>query len=189
MKIVPPKQHVMISYNWGSKKIAKLIYDVLVQLNIPVWMDTEGGMSQGNIHVAMAEGVENAFCIVALITKAYEDSKNCRKELNYSDTQNKEIYPCLVEEGYQGSGWLGLIIAGQLYFDFRRGDEEEVAKNLANAIKGKFSRQILGKNILGKLTDEQIFYNNFRGRVYHLSNPGNCVSSYFYFKMDTSKGE
>ena len=68
MKIIPPKEHVMISYNWGSKKIAKLIYDVLVQLNIPVWMDENGGMEGGcDIYEAMANGVEKAFCIVSLI--------------------------------------------------------------------------------------------------------------------------
>ena len=82
---------------------------------------------------------------MSLISKKYEISKNCRKELSYSDSQNKHIYPCMVEKGYGGAGWLGLIIAGQLYFDFRRGDEQAVAGNLANAIKEKFGKGSLHK--------------------------------------------
>ena len=47
---------------------------------IACWMDIKGGMS-GSINEAMAEGVENAACILPFMTQAYQDSKNCKKEL------------------------------------------------------------------------------------------------------------
>ena len=37
-------QHVMLSYNWGSKVVVSQIYKILVDSGIRTWMDVNGGM-------------------------------------------------------------------------------------------------------------------------------------------------
>jgi hypothetical protein len=37
-------KHVMLSYQWDSQKIVTDVYRSLHAHNIPLWMDTQGGM-------------------------------------------------------------------------------------------------------------------------------------------------
>ena len=183
--------HIMISYNWGSQDIAKKIAQILKNHNIPVWIDIDGGISTGDINVAMAEGVENAKAIVCLVSEKYEKSKNCRKELSYSDVQNKIIFPCMVDKGYNGKGWLGILTAGLLYHDFRHGNEENVGEGLAKAIADQLKLNIGEKTspVDGEKPDEEkpeltaleIFNQNFKGRVFRYKNFARGDSSYVHF--------
>jgi hypothetical protein len=63
--------------------------------------------------------VENSMVVCPFLTKKYQDSKNCKKELNYSDCCNKDIVPCMAEPNFKATGWLGLLTAGMLWIDFR----------------------------------------------------------------------
>ncbi|CAF2846162.1 unnamed protein product [Rotaria sp. Silwood2] len=71
----------------------------------------------------------------------YQDSKNCKLELQYAQTQGKRIIPCIVSDkkGWKPSDWLGLITAGLLYINFKGDDSEEniqlKAKELCDRIK------------------------------------------------------
>ena len=38
------KKHVMLSYQWDSQTIVTDVYQCLHAHNIPLWMDTQGGM-------------------------------------------------------------------------------------------------------------------------------------------------
>ena len=161
--------HIMISYQWDSKPYARKIAQILKNHNIPIWMDEEGGISSGDINTAMAEGVQNALAIVCLVSEKYEKSKNCKKELTYSDVRNKIIFPCMVDkkkdgEDYNGDNWLGLLIAGLLWTDFRDIDVENAGKKLVKQI----TEQVNFKP--KELSKEEIFNKNFKGRVFH------CIS-------------
>ena len=171
----------MISYNWGhSKDHAKKIAQILKDHNLPIWMDIEGGMAGGNIYAAMAEGVDKAKAVICLVSKNYSESVNCKKELCTAASQNKIILPCLVDDDYAGQGgWLGLIIAGELYFDFRKGKNE--GEGLIRSIYKQL--KIEPQNVVAntpiklessekQLSQEEIFDKNFKGRVYHYYNKG-----------------
>ena len=133
--------------------------------------------------------------IVCLVSQKYQKSPNCKKELAYADSQNKHIFPCMVEEGYKGAGWLGLIIAGKLYHDFSRVGEsvQEIAKRLAQAIKDKFKDEFrdansnvddstnTGSQKEVESTEQEMFIKNFKGKVYHFNNPDRQKSSRVYF--------
>ena len=53
-------------------------------------------------------------------TNYFQDSKNCKKELNYADAQDHvNVVPIMAQKDWKASGWLGIITAGLLWMDFR----------------------------------------------------------------------
>eukprot|EP00457_Paulinella_chromatophora_P001651 gb/GEZN01001653.1/.p1 GENE.gb/GEZN01001653.1/~~gb/GEZN01001653.1/.p1 ORF type:complete len:888 (+),score=95.88 gb/GEZN01001653.1/:27-2666(+) len=121
----PPKEkHVMLSYNWDIQPLVKRVYHALVAKGVPVWLDIMGGM-KGNINLAMANAVENAGCIVPFMTQKYQDSRNCRKELNYADARSVPMVPVKSQQDWIQSSWLGAVVAGLLWVDAGQGLMED----------------------------------------------------------------
>ncbi|CAD5124205.1 unnamed protein product [Dimorphilus gyrociliatus] len=117
-------KHVMLSYQHGIQPMVEIIYNGLEKLGISVWMDIKGGMT-GNINESMAYGVDNAAAVCCFMTHQYSESKNCKKELNYTDSQDIEIVPVMAEKSFKATGWLGIITAGLLWIDFRENNNME----------------------------------------------------------------
>ena len=164
---------VMISYNWDHQDLAKNICQTLKSQGIPTWLDIENGIQSGDVNEAMANGVQNALAVVCLVSKKYELSRNCRKELTYADSNNKLIFPCMVDSNYKkASNWLGLIVSGLLYFDFTKEETstEELATSLAKAISVKLGDKLSKTKVLSREENNKrqmdIFNRNFRGKVY-----------------------
>ncbi|XP_074655014.1 uncharacterized protein LOC141908741 [Tubulanus polymorphus] len=111
-------RHVMLSYQWDRQELVKRVFKGLKVRGINVWMDIEGGMS-GDINESMAKGVDGAACVCCFMTNKYQDSKNCKRELTYADSQEKTIIPAMTEPSWKATGWLGIITAGLLWIDFR----------------------------------------------------------------------
>lgn len=121
----------MLSYQWDSQELVQAVFERLDALGYDVWMDIQDGMS-GNINEAMAEAVEGAHVVCPFLTEAYSKSKNCKKELNYTDSLDKDIVPCMAAR-FKPSGWLGLITAGMLWMDFRNPDN--IDNSIASLVK------------------------------------------------------
>lgn len=131
-------KHVMLSYQWDVQDLVKKIYDHLSAMGIPVWMDIQGGMA-GNINDSMAQGVDGAAVVCPFMTTKYQDSKNCKKELNYADHMEVAIVPVMAENSFKATGWLGIITAGALWIDFRKTDNmnnriESLAKEIMSQV-------------------------------------------------------
>ncbi|CAF1118061.1 unnamed protein product [Rotaria sordida] len=110
--------HVMLSYHWDNKELVSKIYKVLKSRNIRVWMDIHGGISFNLFH-SMADGIENAAVVCCFMTSKYQSSRNCEKELLYADRRRVPIIPCRLIRDWEPSTWLGLVIAGLVWVDFR----------------------------------------------------------------------
>jgi len=82
----------MISYQWDSQQLAKQVYFFLTKCGQHVWMDIEGGIIN-DINKSMAYAVENASIIIPVMTQMYQESHNCKKELNYADDRRVPIIP------------------------------------------------------------------------------------------------
>eukprot|EP01045_Picozoa_sp_COSAG04_P047641 COSAG04_NODE_17886_length_456_cov_1.689076_2_plen_70_part_01 len=68
-----------------------------------------GGMA-GDIYGSMAEGVSGAFVVVAFMSQQYQESENCRLELQFAKQSGVPILPAMVEGGgWRPSGWLALL--------------------------------------------------------------------------------
>ena len=67
----------------------------------------------------MADGVQNAVCVLAFMTQQYEDSPNCKSELKFARDRGVPIVPIMFQGGgWRAGGWLGLITAGALWIPF-----------------------------------------------------------------------
>lgn len=149
-------KHVMLSYNWDHQELVDACYRYLTDLGVPCWMDIHGGIGKGaaNINEAMAVGVENAACVIPFITEQYQNSKNCRKELNYADNQEIPVIPVMADKNkkYKPTKWLGIIVAGLLYFDLRNPTKfDETLKQLAIEIQHRHPELIKGSAKLSAL--------------------------------------
>eukprot|EP00794_Sanderia_malayensis_P018430 gene18430-20280_t len=123
--------HVMLSYNWESKAQVLRIKKELKKLGYKTWMDVD--KMHGDLNERMAEAVEGAAVVVVFMTQKYEESHNCKKELNYADDKRKKIVPVKLEPKYKPSKALGLIVAGKLYTVFS--GESQFESNFADLRK------------------------------------------------------
>jgi hypothetical protein len=74
----------------------------------------------------MADGVENAAVVCCFMTPKYQNSRNCEKELLYAERRRVSIIPCRLTRDWEPSTWLGLLIAGLVWVDFRETTEANV---------------------------------------------------------------
>ena len=98
-------------------------------------MDIKGGM-KSYMMASMSTGVQGAKIVVCFCTEKYQNSKNCQTELKYALTLEIPIIPVICDIGYTGQqfedvdfdpakwpcDWLGAVIAGLVYVDFRKDD-------------------------------------------------------------------
>ncbi|CAM4811676.1 unnamed protein product [Rotaria magnacalcarata] len=119
-KSIPEGKHVMLSYNWNSHDIVSKIYHILRKENIPVWFDANGDMKD-NMYESLADGVENAVVICCFITSNYEESGNCKLELQYAQKRYKTIIPCILDDAnvWKPADWLEDIVREKNCIDFR----------------------------------------------------------------------
>nr|KAG5693301.1 hypothetical protein BaRGS_008377 [Batillaria attramentaria] len=110
--------HVMLSYQWDDQPVVKEICGKLRKNQLKVWMDVDN--MEGSLPQAMAEAVEGAFVVLTCMSKKYKDSQACRQEACYAFDKRKQIIPLKMQTDYEPDGWLGLIVAGKLWYDFSK---------------------------------------------------------------------
>ena len=152
--------HVMLSYNWKHQKLVQKIYEHLSKAGIDCWMDIQGGMKVKMME-SMSEGVEKASVVIVFCSKEYQTSENCQIELKYAHDLEIPILPVICDKNYtrqrKGSGiknpaewpssWLGALIAGKIYVDFRDEMPEGFKKSLTDLIgKINLSKQTKRSN-------------------------------------------
>jgi hypothetical protein len=104
----------MISYAWKDKEVCHALADRLIGDKIKVWIDRD--KMSGDIYASMADAVDNSDCILLCISESYFNSVNCQREARYAADRHRPIIPIKVTPKYEPVKWLGLIIAGKLYF-------------------------------------------------------------------------
>ncbi|KAJ3345881.1 hypothetical protein HDU83_003665, partial [Entophlyctis luteolus] len=104
---------VMLSYSWVHQSVVLRVKAELESRNFSVWMDVE--KMHGNINDRMYEGVTKSSVIVPFLSKEYEGSRQCKKELNCADEMEKTILPVRLDMG--PFTWSSIICARILYVD------------------------------------------------------------------------
>jgi len=122
------QKHIMLSYNWGAQPLVLRIYDVLKSEGFNVWMDIKGGM-KNNINASMAEGVEGAYLVLVFMTQKYQESANCSRELQYATSRRVPFIPIKAQPyPWEQSGWLGLLMSGELWVEVINEDDIQAKK-------------------------------------------------------------
>ena len=108
---------------------AKLLLEAA---GLRVWFDED--CMHGDLHEAMAQGIEDSALFLCVTSQEYQDSQSCMRELKYADRRKKTIIH--VSTGFRPTGGLDLIIGGLLYYKLPRDNEQMINKvmmELANA--------------------------------------------------------
>jgi len=143
------QQHIMISYNTGSRELCLKIKKELESMGHRVWIDVE--QISGSSLEAMANAVENSFCVLMCVTEKYRQSINCRAEAKYAFGQNKHIIPLIMQHGFENpQGWLGLIMGDKIFVNFMKYDFVESIRRLKSeidSIRGENKSETCNSNI------------------------------------------
>ena len=112
--LLPDGKHAMLSYQWNVQGQVAQIKDLLNQRNVKCWMDIDGGM-KNDIYDSMAEGVQDAACLICFMTQAYQDSVNCKLELKFAQQSGVPIIPVMMQADFAAKGWLAILTAGSIW--------------------------------------------------------------------------
>merc|ERR1719272_1159826 len=112
--LLPAGKHAFLSYQWDVQEQVKEIKEKLKQRNVKCWMDIDGGM-KSNIYDSMAEGLQGAACVVCFMTQAYQDSANCKLELQFAQQSGVPIIPVMMQANFAAKGWLGILTSGSIW--------------------------------------------------------------------------
>ncbi|XP_057297820.1 uncharacterized protein LOC130628821 [Hydractinia symbiolongicarpus] len=136
------KWDIMISYHQASgMKYMKKIKTALLQKGYSVWVDED--QVYGNLGERMSEGVARSELILLLLSKGYEDSKNCQKEYNLTSAQHKKAICVMVEEGYKppSDHILNLIKGSNMYYPLYKDDDDAYFHNLLKDISKQLTKE------------------------------------------------
>ena len=104
-----------------------------IQLNHSYFRRFDEDDMTGSCLDSMAEGVEDAAVVIICYSSAYKASANCRQEAQYTFRIQKPVIPVRVQEKYRADGWLGFLLASELYFDMCTSDKLD--ENLPKLLK------------------------------------------------------
>lgn len=113
-KIKPLLPDGKCSYQWDVQDQVKAIKHLLSNRGVLCWMDVDGGM-KSNIYDSMAEGLQGAACVVCFMTQAYQDSANCKLELQFAQQSGVSIVPVMMQDNFTAKGWLGILTSGSIW--------------------------------------------------------------------------
>lgn len=157
---VSDENKVMISYAWGkpphaNMDLAKRVDEYISARGFSVWRDVNNDAMKGNILDSMAEAVHGANAILVLVTRTYKESINCKAEFTFARKLKKKIVPLLAEEGYdfEMDGWLGLALAGTLYYSAT--NLPSLSNALNDMIAKEFASQKSRRVSLSKLPPQE----------------------------------
>ncbi|KAJ3032736.1 hypothetical protein HDV00_007174 [Rhizophlyctis rosea] len=104
---------LMLSYQWDHQPMVLRLRQALQQRGFSVWMDLN--QMHGNVYEKMYEAVTKCRVVCTCLTKKYELSANCKRELCFAADLRKSIIPARLDRG--PFTWTALVVAGQLYIE------------------------------------------------------------------------
>ncbi|KAJ3107687.1 hypothetical protein HK100_003535 [Physocladia obscura] len=99
---------------WDSQHTCAQIRDALKAVGLKVWMDID--QLKGNIHAAMTDGVAKCNIFIPLLTVKYQESANCRIEIQFANNNSKPIIPIrLALPSEDAVGSVFMLTTGMIY--------------------------------------------------------------------------
>ena len=130
------KKHIMISYCHKQQALVWQIWARLKQRGVNIWIDKT--KMQGDMYDKMAKGVQNASHVICCVSEDYFNSDACRSEAQYSKELKRDMIFVKIQQNYRPEDWLGLIMAGKIYYEMHNADEIEKKIDMVLAyVEGK----------------------------------------------------
>ena len=126
-------QHIMISYNTGSRELVLKIKEKLESYGYKIWIDIND--IHGSSLESMANAIENSFVVLICVSERYRESINCQAEAQYAFKIKKPIIPLILQKGYENvSGWLGILMGDKIFINFTKYEMDECFKRLKHEV-------------------------------------------------------
>ena len=101
--------HIFISYSRVDTDIMYRVKNFLLFHKFNVWTDENLQPRTPSWADAIQEAIENAYCLVVLLSPDAKKSRWVKEEMRYADMQNIRIFPLLVRGNEQNSVPFGFI--------------------------------------------------------------------------------
>jgi hypothetical protein len=90
-------KHIFISYRSTEFDFAYKLAQSLAEAGYPIWMDRLGGILPGmDWQKALEDGVDEAFALVAILSRNYLSSTWCEREYKRADMKHIPIIPACI---------------------------------------------------------------------------------------------
>ena len=133
----PPtiKDHrVFISYSRKDSEIAKRICDLLDNMNVSYWIDTDGVYSGDHFKEIIVKAISSSEIVMFLSSEYSNQSDNVAKEISLADKYDKIIIPVRLDNSPMHPR-IDYDLSGIDFVDLYSFEEKSIAK-LRNAILG-----------------------------------------------------
>lgn len=114
--------NIFLSYQWKSQEKVRKLYNELIKHEcFNVFMDIYKIKAGMNLYATLAVNLQQADIILACVSREYVKSKNCEREIIYSDAFNKPIIPLYIEKiPMQELGAIGFILVRERFCSLYR---------------------------------------------------------------------
>ena len=105
---------IFISYVWGKKELVSEISKNLETItNHKIWIDDNNMMPGYILHENIQDGINNSEIVLAFVTMAYCESRNCKLEIQYANRIKKKIIYIVLEKLNVGAlpNGMGVLLA------------------------------------------------------------------------------
>ena len=105
---------IFISYEWGKKDVVNEIAKNLETItNNKIWIDDNNMMPGYILHENIQDGINNSEIVLAFVTMAYCESRNCQLEIQYANRIKKKIIYIVLEKLNVGAlpNGMGVLLA------------------------------------------------------------------------------
>eukprot|EP00301_Raphidiophrys_heterophryoidea_P019993 c4798_g1_i1.p1 GENE.c4798_g1_i1~~c4798_g1_i1.p1 ORF type:complete len:262 (-),score=39.98 c4798_g1_i1:37-786(-) len=142
------KRHVMISFDIDSAVVlAESISKELGERTMPVFINVK----RKPVADVIKHGIESSWVVVCLLSQAFQDSAECKQEVNYALQTGVPLIPVKVQGGgWKQSAWLADATSGLRWVDASPEsgqDTHSVVQNITIVVK-----QVTGLEFSGGLT-------------------------------------
>lgn len=136
--------HVFVSYSRTNTSVMKRIVSSLAQYDISAWTDESLQPGTPDWQMAIVEALENAACVLLILSPASKQSKWVRNELNYALEKGQPIIPFWIHGESSEVSMLNLITAQRV--DARLAEDYDNAiQETAQSIENYVHQRLLGK--------------------------------------------
>ncbi|MGH0134323.1 UNVERIFIED_CONTAM: hypothetical protein FKN15_051725 [Acipenser sinensis] len=119
----------MISYCHKQRDMVKRIADELKTRGIQVWIDDS---IQEDLTQEISKAITNAWAVIVCFSKAYEESRWCKQEIEFAAHSNKRMFFLKMEE-FTPQGWFQMHMGSRKYYKFI--DDDSFNENIGRLIK------------------------------------------------------
>ncbi|KJE92075.1 hypothetical protein CAOG_03102 [Capsaspora owczarzaki ATCC 30864] len=135
--VQPPKQQwdIFLSYRHLDGDFARALEADLNERGFSVWVDKNDISAGNDWRSDIANGIDNALCVVFLMTPGSVQSKYCLEEVHYAYEADKPIFPVVFVDAYEHmKGALKMMLSRIQWIDFENIPYETSLLNLIGQV-------------------------------------------------------